>query len=432
MEILILVLLLAFNFFLAMSEIAVISARRVRLEQSAQRGNRGARAALALMDAPTRFLSTVQSGMTLVGIVAGALGEAVFADDIATLLDRIPALARHSHAIATVIVVLAITYLTLVIGELVPKRLALNSPERIASFVAAPMRVLSIITSPFVHLLSASTDLVLRLFPRKVAGEELVTEEEIRSLVAKGAAAGLFHEEESELVERIFRLGDQRVSALLVTRGDITWLESDAPVDRIRIAVATSSHSHFPVCKGSLDHIIGVVHLKEMIQSGLLTQRIDLRILARKPLFVPESMPALRLLAEFRRSRQHIAFVLDEYGVIAGLITLNDIVVSLLGEMARYGAETEPLAVRRDDGSWLLDGSLPVEDLRALMHVEKLPHQERTSFQTVAGFVMTYLGRVPRTGEKFSFDRFRFEVVDMDRHRIDKVLLSFKSDRPMV
>jgi len=429
MEILILLLLIAFNFFLAMSEIAVVSSRRVRLEQSAQRGNRGARAALLLVDSPTRFLSTVQSGMTLVGIIAGALGEAALADDIAAWLSRFPMLAAHSHGIAAVIVVLVIGYLTLVIGELVPKRLAMNSPERIASFIAAPMRVLSIITAPFVGFLSFSTDLLLRLFPKKVAGDELVTQEEIKSLIEKGTEAGVFHEQEQELVERIFRLGDHRVSALMVPRRDITWLEADAPAERVRVAVATSSHSHFPVCRGGLDHLMGVVHLKDMVKSGLLTQRIDLKILARKPLFVPESMPALRLLEEFRRSQLHIAFILDEYGVISGLITLNDLVESILGQIARYGDDTEPLAVHREDGSWLLDGSLPIEDLKAMMDVDTLPHMQRTSFQTVAGFVMTYLGRVPRTGDHFSFDRFRFEVVDMDRHRIDKVLLSFKEPK---
>jgi len=328
--------------------------------------------------------------------------------------------------IASAIVVLGITYLTIVLGELVPKRFALNSPEKIASVVAAPMQILAYITAPFVFLLSVSTDLVLKVFPGRSAGSELVTEEEIKSLIEKGAQAGLFHEKERELVERIFRLGDQSVSSLMVPRSDIVWLEADAPVERIRVAVATSSHSHFPVCRGGLDHIMGVVHLKDMIQSGLLTQRVDLKVLARKPVFVSESMPALRLLDEFRKTHQHIAFILDEYGVVTGLITLNDIVEGLLGQVARHGETAEPLAVRRDDGSWLLDGSLPVSDLKALMTVEKLPHQDRTSFQTVAGFVMTYLGHVPRTGEHFSYDRFRFEVVDMDRHRIDKVMLSFR------
>ncbi|MCI0676869.1 MAG: hemolysin family protein [Phycisphaerales bacterium] len=428
MELLVLLLLIGINGVLAMSEIAVVSSRRVRLEQAAARGHRGAKAALALVESPTRFLSTVQVGITLAGITAGAYAEAAIADDLAATIGRDARLAPYSHLIATGIVVLGITYLSLVLGELLPKRLAMNNPEKIASLIAPFMRVLSQIIAPFVNFLTFSTDLLLRLFPKKPEGSELATAEEIKGLMEKSTEAGVFHEQEQWLVERIFRLGDPRVTGLMVPRTDITWLESDAPAERIRVAVATSSHSHFPVCKGGLDHIVGVVHLKDLVKSGLLTKSVDLKVLARQPLFVPESMAALRLLDEFRRTQMHIAFILDEYGVLAGLITLNDLVESILGQMARGGEETEPLAVRREDGSWLLDGALPVEDLKAIMHVETLPHQQRTSFQTVAGFVMTYLGRVPRTGDHFVFDRFRFEVVDMDRHRIDKVLLSFRGE----
>lgn len=429
MEILILFLLIAFNGVLVMSELAVVSARKVRLEQAAQRGSAGARAALKLLDSPTRFLSTVQGGITLIGIMAGAFGEAAIANRLVPVIERYESLRDHSHAIAAVIVILLITYLSLVIGELVPKRLALNAPEKIAMVVAPAMQALSWLTAPIVHFLSSSTDLILKLFPGKTPGDDLVTEEEIKSLIEKGTAAGLFHEKERELVERIFRMADLSVSALMVPRTDIVWLPADASADRVRVAVATSSHSHFPVCAGGLDNLIGVVHLKDMIKSGLLMQSINLRVLARKPLFVPESTMALRLLDEFRRSRVHIAFVLDEYGVITGLITLNDLVESLLGQIHRMGEDTEPLAVQREDGSWLLDGGLPIEELKAMMGVESLPHEDRTSFQTVAGFVMTFLGRVPRTADKFTFDRFRFEVVDMDRHRIDKVLLSFAKPR---
>jgi putative hemolysin len=254
--------------------------------------------------------------------------------------------------------------------------------------------------------------------------QEEVTQEDIRNLIEHGTAAGVFMEKERELVNRIFQLGEQRVSGLMVPRSDIVWLEADAPAERVRVAVAAYSHSHFPVCRKGLDNLLGVVHLKDMVKSGLLTQTIDLKVLARQPMFVPESMPALKLLEEFRKGETHIAFVLDEYGVLAGLITLNDIVVSLLGQMTRAGEESEPMAVKREDGSWLLDGALPIEELKGIMHVQKLPNQERTTFNTLAGFIMTYLGRVPHTGDTFVWDRFKFEVIDMDRHRIDKVLLS--------
>lgn len=427
MAVFVLLLLIALNGILAMTEIAMVSSRKFRLEQSAASGGRGARAALRLSETPTRFLSTVQVGITLIGIVSGAVGEAAFATSLADRLNDFEPLAPYASYIATGVVVIAITYLSLVFGELVPKRLALNSPEALASVTAIPMELLSRVTRPFVSLLSFTTDLILRILPGKKIGDELVSEEEIKSLIEKGTRAGLFLETERDLVERIFRLGDQRVNSLMVPRGDITWLPADATTDRVRLAVATSAHSHFPVCDppGGLDKIVGVVHVKDMIQAGLLTKQIDLKILARQPLYVHESMPVLRLLDELRKGRTRIAFVFDEYGVTTGLITLNDVVEALLGEVARHGEDTEPLAVRREDGSWLLDGGLPVQDLKELMGVRELPHQDRTNFQTLAGFIMTHLGRVPRTGEWFTFDRFRFEIVDMDRHRIDKVLLSF-------
>lgn len=429
MEIIIVLLLIAINGLFAMSEIAVVSSRRVRLEHAAQRGSKGARAALALLSSPTRFLSTVQIGITLIAVGLGAIGEALVADDLKAVLARNEFLAPYASAIATLTVVLAIGYLSLVIGELAPKRLALHAPEAIAAFVAPAMHVLSRITAPAVHFLSTSTDLLIRLFGVRQPSEPTVTEEDIRSMIRQGAAAGVFLEKERELVDRIFRLGDQRVSALMVPRADIVWLEADAPAERIRVAVATSSHSHFPVCQNGLDNLKGVVHLKDMIKSGLLTDKVDLKVLARKPMYVPESMFVLRLLEEFRRSQTHIAFILDEYGVVTGLITLNDIVEGLLGQIARFGEHTEPLAVQREDGSWLIDGSMPVQDLKELMGVDELPHEDRAEFNTIAGFIMTALGRVPRTGERYAFDRFTFEVVDMDRHRIDKVLLTIQQQR---
>jgi len=425
MEILILLLLICVNGVFAMSEIAVVSSRKVRLEQAAGKGNLGAKLALKLVESPTRFLSTVQIGITMVGIFAGAFGEATIANDLGERLDQIFWLQPYGHIAATAIVILTITYLSLVIGELVPKRLALNAPEKVASFIAPPMQVLSRVASPFVHLLTVSTDLIVKLFPGKAVNDEMVTEQDIKDLIEKGTVAGVFQEQEQELVERIFRLGDQQVSALMVPRADIVWLESDAPTERVRIAVATSSHSHFPVCNKGLDNIVGVVHLKDMVQSGLLTRAIDLKTLAQKPIFVPETMPALRLVEEFRRTRQHIAFIHDEYGVLVGLITLNDIVEGMLGHMSKYGETEELLKIQREDGSWLLDGTLAVADLREILEVEALPHENRTKFQTVAGFVMTYLGRIPHAGDTFTWERFKFEVVDMDRHRIDKVLLSF-------
>lgn len=426
MEILVLLVLIVFNGVLVMSEMALVSSRRVRLEHAANRGSRGASAALLLAASPTRFLSVVQLGITLIGIIVGAIGEATISHHLEGALSKSPTLEPYAGAIATTIVIAAVTYVSVMVGELLPKRLALANPERIAAITAPVMTVIARMAGPFVGFLSITTDFILQVVGVKTLEKNNeVTADDIRGLIEQGTQSGVFMEKERELVERIFRLGDQRVSSLMVPRGDIVWLDADASADRIRLAVATESHSHFPVCRKGLDSLLGVVHLKDMVKAGLLQRTIDLKVLARQPLFVPESMPALRLLEEFRKGQTHIAFVLDEYGVLAGLIVLNDLVESLLGHMSRGGEDSEPLVVQRADGSWLLDGALPVAELKSLMQVETLPHERRTTFNTIAGFVMTYLGRVPRTGDTFTWDRFRFEVVDMDRHRIDKVMLSF-------
>jgi len=431
MEVLILLLLIAFNGMLVMSEMAMIASRRVRLERAAERGSRGAASALLLAGSPTRFLSAIQIGITLIGIIVGAVGEATLSERLEGRLSASDStwLARYATPIATTTVVLCITYVSVVLGELIPKRLALANPERIASLAAPPMTLITRFTGPFVGFLSVSTNIMMRLLGvKEKSSSQDVTEDDIRSLIARGTETGIFAEKERELVERIFRLGDQRVSALMVPRTDIVWLEADAPAERVRVAVAAYSHSHFPVCRKGLENLLGVVHLKDLVKAGLLHKTIDLKVLARQPRYVPESMPALRLLEEFRRGQTHIAFVLDEYGVLAGLITLNDIVESILGHMVRAGEDAEPLVVRREDGSLLLDGALPVGDLKELLGVERLPHQDRTTFNTLAGFIMTYLGRVPQTGEAFTWFGYRFEIVDMDRHRIDKVLLTSKDN----
>lgn len=430
MEILILLFLVVVNAVFAMAEMAVVSSRRMRLQQAADHGDKGAAAALALANAPTRFLSTVQVGITMIAIFMGAFGERTLADDLRSALASLPALAPHAGWLSFLIVALAITYISLVIGELVPKRLALNNPERIAGALAPSMRMVAKVASPLVGVLSGSTDVILRLLGARSPSAQAVSEEEIKGLIAQGAKSGVFHETEHKLVERVFRLGDRVVSELMVPRTEIDWLPADASVERVRVAVATSPHSHFPVCRGSLDHIIGVVHVKDLVKHGLISDRVDIIALAQQPLFVPETMPALRALESFRQAHTHIAFVLDEYGAIEGLITLNDIVEAIVGEITRQGEETDPEVVQRADGSWLLDGLLPIDRLRELMNVRSLPAEDRAEFVTVGGLVMSYLGRVPRTGDTFEWGRFRFEVVDMDRQRVDKVLLSAKPEAP--
>lgn len=431
-----LALLIIINSLFVAAEMALASSRQARLQSAAQAGRPGARAALKLYAEPTRFLSTVQIGITLIGILSGAFGESAIADRLTPSIEKFEPLAPYARAISLAATVLAITFITIVFGELVPKRLAQSSPEKFAAFFAPPMQVISRIAAPMVWALSHTTDLILRLLPFRAPEGNAGAEEEVRSLMRAGTSEGIFHESERQIVERVFALSDRTVKSIMVPRTDIDWLPADAGVHRIRVEVATSSHSHFPVCKTGLDDLIGVVHVKDLVKSGLIADDVRLVELARKPMFIPETLPAIKLLDLFRSRLDRIAFVLDEYGVIEGLVTLNDVVEAIVGDTTgAHGADPEPMIVRREDGSLLLDGMLPVDELRTLMFGEQagaaaLPKQDEAAFETLGGFVLAYLGRIPATGDAFSFDRFRFEVVDMDRHRIDKVLLTIRAPEP--
>lgn len=428
MEILLVLFLIVCNGLLSMAEAAFIASRKVRLAAAAERGDRGAKAALALSENPSHFLSTGQIGITMIGILSGAVGERALADDVAGLLAGIPGVGGNAGWMASVITVLVITYLSLVVGELVPKRLAMASPEKIAAALAAPMTILLAVVRPLAILLTKSTEGLLAVVGIKPRSTDAVTEEEVRGMIEQGAETGVFEKTEHKIVDRVFRLSDRVVGELMVPRTEIDWLPADATIERVRVAVATSPHSHFPVCRGGLDHLVGVVHVKDLVKSGLITDRIDLEELMAPPLYVPENMPALKALETFRENRSHIAFVLDEYGAMVGLITLNDLVESIVGEVVREGEGEDPMAVQRADGSWLLDGLLPVDALREIMDSEKLPKEEEAEYATLGGLVMAYLGRIPRAGDRFEWERFTFEVMDMDRQRVDKVLVEIRPE----
>jgi putative hemolysin len=331
-------------------------------------------------------------------------------------------LAPYSRPISLAIVVLPITYLSLIVGELVPKRLALNSPERIASAIASPMRALARLASPVVHLLGVSTEALLRGLGMKPSAEPPVTEEEIRALIEQGTRAGMFEEAEQEMVERVFRLGDRRVSAVMTPRTEIVWLDRDASLDEIQHIIAESIHSRFLVAEGSLDNVLGVVHAKELLLHFLRGQPLDLAAILQQPLYVPESMRALEVLELFKRSATHIALVVDEYGGIQGLVTPSDILEAIVGDLPVAGEPLEPLAVQREDGSWLLDGMLPVDEFKELFHLGRLPGEDQGVYQTLAGFVIMQLGRIPAVSDHFDWGGLRIEVVDMDGNRVDKVL----------
>jgi putative hemolysin len=419
---LVILLLIILNGIFAMSEIAVVSARKTRLEQWANEGDGKARAALELANAPNQFLATIQIGITLVGILAGAFGGATIATTIAAGLDEIPMVAPYSRPISLAIVVLIITYLSLIVGELVPKRLALNSPERIASTMAIPMRALARLASPAVHVLGLSTDAILRVLGMRPMAEPPVTEEEIRSLIAQGTQAGMFEEAEQEMVERVFRLGDRRVSAVMTPRTEIVWVDSDASLEEIQHTIAQSIHSRFLVAQGSLDNVLGVVHAKELLLHFLRGETLDLAATLRQPLYVPESMRALEVLELFKQSATHIALVIDEYGGVQGLVTPSDILEAIVGDLPEPGEQVDPLAVQREDGSWLLDGMLPIDDFKELFHINRLPDEDQGVYQTLAGFVIMQLGRIPAVSDHFEWGGLRLEVVDMDGNRVDRIL----------
>lgn len=423
LDILIIVLLILANGVLAMSEIAIVSARKERLQQWAEEGNAKAGTALKLANSPNLFLATVQVGITLIGVLSGAFGGYKIANNVAEWLNLIPVLAPYSQTLALGTVVLAISFLSLVIGELAPKRLALDNPERIAAFVAPGMRLLSAIASPAVRLLSASTDLILRIVGVKPSTEPPITEEEIKLLIGQGTVAGVFEEAEQEMVERVFRLGDRRVGVLMTPRKRIAWLDINDPPEKNRRIMARSIHSRFPVCRGRLTNILGIVHVRDLLVRTLSGQPLNLKAALKQPSFVLETMHVLKVLERFKESGTQMAMVIDEYGTIEGLVTLTDILEAVVGDLPSLGEREEPKVVQREDGSWLMDGLLPVDELKEMFHIKALPGEKGGHFQTLGGFAMSHLKRIPSVGDHFECCGLRFEIVDMDAHRVDKVLV---------
>jgi putative hemolysin len=416
--------LILLNGVFAMAEMALVASHKLRLQRLAGAGNAGAQAALDLASAPDRFLPTVQVGVTLIGVLAGAFGGATIAEELAARLAEVGWLAEYQEAVAVGIVVAAITFTTIVIGELVPKRLALARPERFAVVLARPLRLLSRLADPVVRLLGATTRAVLWLLRARETPSGTVSEEEIRIMIAHGAATGILHEAEHAMVENIFRLGDRRVSQLMTPRGEVVWLDAeDAPAVHLE-TMLSSGHSNFPVCQRHVDNLLGVVSLKDVLPRIAAGQGVVLPEQLRQPLFVGETTPAVRLPELLRRFGTHIAIVIDEYGGVQGLVTLDDLLTAVVGALPELDeAPEEPEAVRREDGSWLVDGVVTLERLRELVPIGALPGEERGDFETLAGFLLTELQRVPRAGDHVIVRGLRIEVVDMDGHRIDKVLI---------
>jgi putative hemolysin len=408
------------NGVLAMSELAVVSARKARLEGMAADGSRGARAALRLKEDPSRFLSTVQIGITLVGIFAGAFSGATLADRLAHVLATFPVVGAHAPQIAFFLVVVAITYLSLVVGELVPKRLALANPEAVAVTVAPAMTVLAKVALPVVWLLRTSTEAILLLFGRRSQSDETVSEEEVRALIAEGAATGVFAVEEKAMIEGVLRLADRNVRALMTPRNEIVWLDRNAPPEEIARVLCAHSHSRLLVCEGTVDQAVGVVHTKAMLAAVMEDRPLDLGALMQPFVAVPEQTPVLTLIDQFKASGAHMIVVVDEYGTTEGIVTPTDVLETIAGELPEAHEAEDPDIVERADGSWLVDGLTPVDEFRDRLGVRGIGGGD---YQTVAGLALEKLGRIPAAGDWFEHAGYRFEIVDMDGRRIDKLLV---------
>lgn len=426
-EVLFIFLLIVANGLFALSEMAVVASRKPRLRQRAEEGDRRAGLVLEMTNDPNRFLSTVQIGITLVGTLAGVFGGATLAKQIAESLEPVPALAPYGQTIGLVVVVAGITYFSLVLGELVPKRLAMSNPERIASFVAAPLRRLSTLGVPIIRVLSFSTDVVLRVLGIQGSTEPTVTEEEIRALVKEGARNGVLEEAEHEMVKRVFRLGDKRASALMTPRTEVVWIDVSESPEEVRRKITECPHSRFPVCEGTLDNVLGVVQVKDLLVRGGAGRPFDFKGLLIVPLLIYEGMTGLRVLELFKQTGTHIALVLDEYGSVEGLLTLNDILEAIVGEMPSEAEDDHQKAVQRPDGSWLLDGMLSVDEFGDLFEPIRLPEGD---YQTLAGFVVTRMGRIPSVADSFAWGKLKFEVIDMDANRVDRMLVTRCDEEP--
>ena len=422
-EIFLIFVLLILNGIFSMSEIAIVSAKRIRLKQRAEEGNLGAKAAIELQESPDRFLSTVQIGITLIGIIAGAFGGASLSARLTPVFQQISFLTPYAEEISFGIVILLITYFSLVIGELVPKNIALLSPEKIASLVSRPMNFISKVTAPFVWFLSISTNAVIKLFRLGGVSDSTVTEEEIKAIIAQGTTEGIIDEAEQELMESVIRLDDQRITALMTQRNYIGWIDLQDSEEEIKKEILKSSFSRLLVCEGDLDNVKGFVKAKDLLNNLLSEKPLDLQSILKEPLFFPETKTALEVLENFQESLTHFAVIVDEFGLTQGVVTTNDILEAIVGDLPVHGVRNES-AVQRDDGSWLLDARLSTADFTNILGIKSLPLDEKGMYETLAGFMIKRFGKLPSIAEKFEWEDYIFEVVDMDGKRVDEVLVT--------
>lgn len=425
-ELVIIAALLVVNGVFAMSELAIVAARRVRLERQAERGHKGAATALALAAHPGEFLSTVQVGITLVGVIASVYSGATIAEQLAARFGTVPALAEHAQGLALGIVIAAITFLSVLIGELVPKRIALGNPERVAALVARPMRLLARLASPLVRLLTGSSQLILRLFGVRGVPEPGLTEEEVHAILEQGAETGVVPEAEHTIIENVFRLGDRQVSSIMTSRIDADWVDANGSAEAIRAAVV--GRACVLVCDGDLEQALGTVHASALLERCLSGKPLSLREDLRPPLFIPTTTPVFRLLEMFREPTHDVAVVLDEYGGVAGVATRDDIIARVLGGAA---ARVEaPVIEQNPDGSWTADGDVDIRDVEATLDLPHLDTDARRAYRTLAGFILSSLGRVPEAGDEVAAGNAAFRVEQMDGRRIEKIRVVRRTPEP--
>ncbi len=420
-ELFLVFVLILVNGIFVMSEMAIVSVRKIRLQQLANHGDNRARLALDLAQTPDRFLPTVQVGITLMAILSGARGESAISRVLTPLLGNVLP-HQYSEPIASTIAIGMITYLTIVIAELVPKQIALNSPERIARLVARPIDVMAKLSLPITYALSGSTRFVVKLLGIRPSASPEVTEEEIKVMIEQGTETGMFEESEQDMVQGVLSLGDRKIGALMTPRPDITWIDIEDSAEVTRAKIMDSDYSRLPVCEGELDRVLGVIHVTDLLSQTLRGEQLNLTVSLRQPLFIPESTRGLKVLEQFKKFGTHIAMVVDEYGVIQGLVTMHDLLEEIVGDITDIYEPEEPQIIEREDGSWLLDGMLSIEQF---LEQFELPENaiDRGNYHTLGGFTIMQLGKIPISGDSFEWGHLRLEIVDMDGKRVDKVLV---------
>lgn len=424
-EIIVIAILILFNAYLSLAEIAIVSSKKVTLQKMERDGERRAHIILNFLDDPNEFLSAIQVGITLIGILTGALGGATFSQPIAQYLYAFLT-PNTSNTIAMIIVVVITTYFSLIIGEIVPKRIAMNNPEKSAVKCAKSMKYITTIAKPIVNALSGSTNFILKLLGSKPSDDDVVTQEEVKLLIKEGIQDGTIEKEEESIIKRVFRLDAQKVDMIMTPRNDIIWIDLEEDLEEMKRKVIESKRSIFPIAEGELDDFLGVVQAKDILSSIFTKNKLDLKKNIKNPLVVPENLPSMELLKKYKSNNEyvHMALVVDEFGTLEGLITLNDLLEGIVGDIPGIDEDDEPKAIKRRNGSWLIEGRYPIDEFKDLFHIEEpLPLEEEDNYTTVAGFILSYSGEIPDVGEKFEWDGFNFKIASIDGHHIDKLIV---------